>query len=468
MRYLIALILIFAVGFSLPMAFADIVTDDSLMYLCTNPNGQNQLSTLTFPSLTETFTHSIVTVSGIEAVGCHGMAQDPSVLPSEEWYMLYRDSEPTDIHLITINLTTGVGTDIGQLDDSMQTMAFNSTGHLFTYTNQQADETNKLHIIDKTDASTIETCDIGHDAHNTLGYDYTNDIMYLLVGDNPSEVFEITDTSLADCGAVSGTALGTYESNPTGGGWNEIIAMVWNTVSETFYFSAQNEELVLGEYDPVTGIATDLAFLEELVESYQGMGFTLGFASSDEVAPVISATVSEPISIIQDSSFDAFEFVQCIDDVDGTIVPNGDFWYVGDLVDTSTRGSQTVDYTCTDDADNNTLETIQYIVKKKSSSGGGSSSTSGGTSSQSSIPQLSDIPVLTFLDRDPRMIEPPTERRSISDLFASLFSDRLNPTENIPQAQSVFNSGQSSGSPASDRSSPVADFFRNLFSSWFG
>ena len=461
MRYLIALILIFAVGFSLPMAFADIVTDDSLMYLCTNPNGQNQLSTLTFPSLTETFTHSIVTVSGIEAVGCHGMAQDPSVLPSEEWYMLYRDSEPTDIHLITINLTTGVGTDIGQLDDSMQTMAFNSTGHLFTYTNQQADETNKLHIIDKTDASTIETCDIGHDAHNTLGYDYTNDIMYLLVGDNPSEVFEITDTSLADCGAVSGTALGTYESNPTGGGWNEIIAMVWNTVSETFYFSAQNEELVLGEYDPVTGIATDLAFLEELVESYQGMGFTLGFASSDEVAPVISATVSEPISIIQDSSFDAFEFVQCIDDVDGTIVPNGVFGTDGGItIDTSDRGVQTQDYECTDDADNTTFNSIEYIIKKIST-GGSSPSSSGGTLGS---PSLSDIPTLSVQDN----IQPSDPRGfSISELFANLFDNRI--TEGIETPAQQSGSPFSSGSPASSdsRPNPIAEFLQNLFANFF-
>ncbi len=342
----------------------------------------------------------------------------------------------------------------------------------------------------------------------SLAYNWSTDQMFSHADAIPNQMWELTDMEAFDCGVVPHTVMTDN--------WNSDLpffagvpqSMTFDTVTNSFYANvaswigyisnlvsisptAQSGILsseLIGELNinQVPSPPTDLKyeagdyheahiiFNDTQYDNggifFKGMAFELVLTPPDSISPVISATVSEPISIIQDSSFDAFEFVDCNDDVDGAIVPNGDFATDGGItIDTSTRGSQLQDYTCTDSADNNTLETIQYIIKKKSSSGGGSSSTSSGTSSQSSIPQLSDIPTLSFKDSPSQQTPTPARTgQSISDLFANLFADRLNPTENIPQAQSVFNSGQSSGSPASDRSSPVADFFRNLFSGFSG
>jgi len=215
----------------------------------------------------------------------------------------------------------------------------------------------------------------------------------------------------------------------------------------------------------------------------------------DAVPPVISATVSEPITILQDEPFDAFEFVQCIDDVDGDISDDikitcegggsgdgsggggGQGSGSGDGsgggsggsscdVDTSVRGLVDVDYQCKDGASNQSNLTIQYIVKQISSGGGGgsssSSSSSGGITSTNNIPQLSDIPVLSFSNQQTQQTQQESEGRSISDIFASLFDNRI--TEGITTPSPSV----SSGSPApTQTSNPIADFFQNLFSRFF-
>lgn len=198
----------------------------------------------------------------------------------------------------------------------------------------------------------------------------------------------------------------------------------------------------------------------------------------DTTAPIISTIGNEPILILENTVVDYTDYVVCLDDIDGDISMS--MIVVGDGLNTSMRGTQNVTFSCTDEATNNIQESIQFIIKKQStSSGGGSSPSTSQTTSgtQSSTPSLSDIPPLSLTGGTPAK----EGGQSISDLFANLFQNRLNPTNAQPQksiaeqiqervgeirnipAQSV-----PSTSPASDnRPSPITDFLNNLFGGFF-
>ena len=207
----------------------------------------------------------------------------------------------------------------------------------------------------------------------------------------------------------------------------------------------------------VNYIATDLS---------GNVGIGLIFTTVvDTIFPNITFSLSSPVEVYQGDTLNELDFITCDDsteDITNVVT-------IDTPVDMSSTGVQTVTYSCIDVGSNESTVAVDYFVKKPQSGGGGSSSSSPSTSgtSQSSTPQLSDIPTLSFQSDDTRTES--TEGSSISDLFSNLFSNRLNPTEPTQQSQPFFSSPQSSSSSiTSDRPSPVADFFSNLFSNIFG
>jgi len=155
------------------------------------------------------------------------------------------------------------------------------------------------------------------------------------------------------------------------------------------------------------------------------------FVVPDSTPPVISTTVSEPIPITQDSVFDEFEFVSCIDDTDGDITNS--MATVGS-VDTSAPRTYFVDYTCTDVVTNQSTLQVSYIIKRPPSSG--KSPTPTLTVTPSPPTPTTTIPPLSLVPSE----EPP--RRTLDeifDLFAQLFEE-VEPTptlEFVPEPESV-------------------------------
>ncbi len=340
---------------------------------------------------------------------------------------------------------------------------------------------------------------------HTLAYNWSTDQMFLHAHNKyPTQMWELTDMDAFDCGVVPHHVM-TDNSNselPFGAGVPQ--SMTFDTVTNLFYANIVSWTNWLGELVSISPTASSGIFSSELVGElhlnsvpspptdlqrvvgdyheahivfddsvyehggiyYKGSAFELILTPPDSISPEISAIDSEPITLIQDEPFEAFEHVQCIDDVDGAIVPNGNFWYVGGItIDTSVRGTQTQDYTCTDSATNNTLETISYIIKKKSTggSGGSSSSTSGGVQSTNDIPKLSDIPTLSFSDSPSQQTTP--KGQSISDLFANLFDNRI--TEGIETPTQSSSQVSGSSGTGSERSNVFSNWFANLFSGFF-
>ncbi len=508
MRSLIALILIFAIGFSLPNAFAQITSTDTL-YSCGSSNGTDidvhLRDKLTGVSISSN-SWSIEGLSNIQ--GCFGLTQDPNDF---QWYAIIEDTGSRFLALV--NPSTGTGSLIGSTEDNtVYSLAIGNDGTMYS-----ADGSDNIVTLNKFTGAKSFKCEMdqnGDSIINRVSYNYVFDNL-LVITESVGNTVNVVRTSNVNQpleGTVASCPSAQHSSNLVDPNFNPLmpttndpeqicLPLSWAFHTEDLLYYGYNQDCYLGgnEYYVTYNAFPEGKFVEgtfditllnanPLSNSTSPSGntlspldsFTFGlqfaFLQPDSVAPVISAIGSEPITIIQGDSFDAFEFVQCIDNQDGTIVPNGNFATDGGItIDTSVRGLQTQDYTCTDVSTNTGLATIEYIIKQHSSSGssGGSSSSSssGGTFSGRSIPQLSDIPTLSFKDSPSQ--PPQTERirgQSINDLFKILFSDRLNPAnENVQQAQSFFGSPQPSGSPALDRSSPsVVDFFRNLFSSWFG
>jgi len=531
---------------------SSITTNTDVMYVCDAPVFEtNEIHRMNYTTGQKI---SSVAMTGTTLVGCHGLAQDPT---DGQWYIGIKTAGDGTSYLGTIIPSTGVITSIGLVDNNgkngFNTLAFNSTGHLFAGSNLFPTATGEIFLLDKTTGSIQDSCTylphslsqpypvhfnttsiqgLGTNAFiggfnftsfymASLGYNWITDEMYILHDGTPPEMLKLTDFSQFDCGVEP---LFTVGDN-----WEEAGAiqhsigtpqsMAFDTVTNSFYatmnhindwismfasitptaqsgiFTGTTQNALLQAQNPPDGNDHDIGDYYDahiLFNSteydnnsifYKGMGFELILTPPDTTDPVITPNTSEPITLIQDSVFVPNEHVSCTDETDGdlTSTMNPEV-----QVDTSSRGVQTQVYNCQDTATNSANETISFIVKAKSSgsSGGSSSSTSGGTATQSSIPQLSDIPTLSFTD-DARAVGDNAFRtgQSVSDLFSNLFSNRLSSEdgERIDFAQeirdrvqdaipdSVSPNSQSGSSPTlPERASPVADFFRNLFGGIFG
>lgn len=206
--------------------------------------------------------------------------------------------------------------------------------------------------------------------------------------------------------------------------------------------------------------------------------WTVTSRNPDLIPPVITANISEPIPIMLDKAFDPLQFVSCNDNKDGDITNS--MISVG-TVDTSDRGSYTVEYTCTDIAvalNSNTQE-ITYVVQKPSTgiTSGTTLDSLQGLGGTTDVQTLDDVPteqptestdiglpLLSFQDGE--MVT--SDGVSIADLFANLFGDRITEGITSPAPSVSSPSGVSSGSPApTQTTNPVVSFFQNLFANFF-
>jgi len=160
----------------------------------------------------------------------------------------------------------------------------------------------------------------------------------------------------------------------------------------------------------------------------KGLAFDVAMVP-DSVDPVISTLVSQPIPINQDSIFDEFEFMSCIDDTNGDITNT--MATVGS-VDTSTPRTYFIVYTCTDVATNQSTLQVAYIVKRSPTGSGGITTTAPTVGGVSTAPTASTTPPLSFVPREPT--EPP--RRTLDEIF-DLFSFLFEEVEPIPTLEVV-------------------------------
>lgn len=148
------------------------------------------------------------TVAGHTITGIVGMATDPT---TGTHYALLKESAVANRVLATIDLTTGVCTQVGNLGDKFSTIAFNANGTLFGVTGNGATVPETMYKINKGTATKTLFRALGSGADGEIiTYCYDNNYFYHWSG-NGTVVWERFDTTGTD--VIQGL---TYTGTPGG------------------------------------------------------------------------------------------------------------------------------------------------------------------------------------------------------------------------------------------------------------
>lgn len=161
----------------------------------------------------------VVTVPARTITGVQGLTRDPT---SGTIYAVARAAAVSGRLLITLDLTTGVGVEIGNLGDNFSSITFRSDGQMFGVTGDGATVPRTLYLINKADATkaAVQTFGAGADGE-VIAYNSTDGLLYHW----SRGVFE----------SVLATAPYTITNIPiTGPGTTEVFGAVWDPVQNVF------------------------------------------------------------------------------------------------------------------------------------------------------------------------------------------------------------------------------------------
>lgn len=170
------------------------------------------------------------TLAGFTITGMNGLATDPTTGIT---YVIMKVSAVTGRVLGTIDLTTGVCTQVGNLGDNFSSINFREDGQLFGMTGDGATTPETLYLIDKTTAAKTVAAALGAGADGeVICYNRANNLFYHWSG-NGTVVFEsvlsvapYTATNIPTSGTANGETFGALYLNPTN--------MLRTTISSNF------------------------------------------------------------------------------------------------------------------------------------------------------------------------------------------------------------------------------------------
>lgn len=167
----------------------------------------------------------VITVPSRTVTGAQALARDPTTGTA---YAVVRVSEipSTQRLLITLNLDTGVGVEVGNLGDRFSSLAFRSDGQLFGATGNGATVPETLYLINKTNAAKTLAISLGNGADGEIIAHNPNDNSFYHWSGSSSNVFfeKIADTTpYTITPIVNGTGLG-----------GEVFGAVWDQSQSKF------------------------------------------------------------------------------------------------------------------------------------------------------------------------------------------------------------------------------------------
>ncbi len=408
---------------------------------------------------------TVLGTGGVDVVNQLGFAIDPT---DNTAYGIYKTLERNaDRMLATIDLVTGVTTQVGFITESVTGLEFKHNGELRAICGNGCfiDAVGTFYDIDKTNGDKTKLCEIIVPSAQgmELAFDQDNEIMYLVGSNAGTAVYHTIDSEIngANCATTNIGISGYGVVIP------EVTAMAYNTNDNLFYGIFGGNA---GSYDffsqATSGFRTLIAVDPFAGDTQKGMSFDYLIIPPDAVPPVISAIGSEPVQLSEGQGFFIFDFVQCVDDVDGTIPNGANFALNGGLtVDPDVIGSQSQSFTCTDTATNNTIEVIDFFVNRANSGGGGSFNGGGSGGIETDVSQLSDVPPLT------QPTTPPTDvgrALSIFDRLNSFFDFDRTPEQATPDAPTTPSLPDAVPETVQDQRDSFVDRLRDFFSDFFG
>jgi hypothetical protein len=209
-----------------------------------------------------------VTLSGFTINSSQALAADP--LTNTLYAVVQTGTGPSNRRLITVNPTTGVGTDIGSLSNSFSSLAFKADGTLIGVTGDgDATAPETLFQINKANASTSVLFALGNGLDGETIAMHTNGLLYHSSG-NSVALFESVN-------------LTTQAVTPIGSATGEAFAMGYSVANGQMYLSDISSNLYT--VDIATGVRTLVG----------GMSDQLGTASDNRGLAFVA--VPEPASM---------------------------------------------------------------------------------------------------------------------------------------------------------------------------
>ena len=130
---------------------------------------------------------TIVTVPARTITGLNSVTLDPTTGTA---YAIVKAAAVASRILITLDLTTGVGVEIGLLGDNFSSLAFRSDGQLFGMTGDGAAVPETLFQIDKTTAVPVLATTLGNGADGEVIAYHPGDNAFYHWSGNGTEIFE--------------------------------------------------------------------------------------------------------------------------------------------------------------------------------------------------------------------------------------------------------------------------------------
>lgn len=164
----------------------------------------------------------VVTVPGRTITGLQGLAQDPT---SGLVYAIARATAVPGRLLITLNVSTGAGVEIGNLGDNFSSITFRGDGQMFGVTGDGATVPETLYLINKTTAATTLATALGNGSDGeVIAFNPSDGLIYHWSGGG-TPVFE----------SILATAPWTVTNIPFVGGANgEVFGAVWDPSKNAF------------------------------------------------------------------------------------------------------------------------------------------------------------------------------------------------------------------------------------------
>lgn len=155
---------------------------------------------------------TVITMPPRTINGAQGLARDPT---TGTVYAIVRAVAVAGRLLATINVNTGVATEIGNLGDNFSSIAFRADGQLFGVTGDGAAVPETLYLINKATAATVVATALGNGADGeVIAYNPDDNSFYhwsgngLIVFERISAVAPYTVTNIPITGSTSGEVFG--------------------------------------------------------------------------------------------------------------------------------------------------------------------------------------------------------------------------------------------------------------------
>jgi uncharacterized repeat protein (TIGR01451 family) len=245
------------------------ITGADLFY-AVNSWGSNQLISIA-PETGTIFNEIDITLDGYSVYGGTSIVTDPQ---TGILYAILQVSDDNERHLVTLNVRTGVATDIGDLGDKFSDLAFDNSGNLYGFKgNGATTNKNSLHFINKENALTTLIADssvgtlTSYDRGHALTYLPSEDRLYHATFNNNSAEPRL---DVIDVDGANPLTAGDFTS-----------LNLANQISSMTYWKEEDGFFAVEDWSDVGLLDTDGNFsaMYEDDYGYKGYGFNPGITS---------------------------------------------------------------------------------------------------------------------------------------------------------------------------------------------